>query len=352
MAVLTASKARCTQVIRLTMNKNLKKKLLIVAGTALAVLVVVCVWGFYVPVSLGSQKTILFQATSGLGNAEIAADLNNQGIISNKMFFQLYAFVSGSASRLQAGLYDISPDMSVAAIVRKIASGDVATNKVTFIEGQTADDLANYLAGKHIYTKAEFNLAIQRDYSKEFAFLKGKPQNVSLEGFLYPDTYYVPVGISAEDFVRMMLNNFNKKLTPDLRRQIAANKKSIFQVVTMASIVEKEVPSSTDKKIVAGILWKRIAGGMPLQVDATVNYATGKHDASVTLADTKIDSSYNTYKYYGLPPGPISNPGLDSILAAINPTTTPYWFWFSANGRTFYSQTYGEHSASVDKYLN
>lgn len=306
------------------------------------------------PASFTSSQTVFYRATSGLGNTEIAKGLDEQGVIGSSFFFELYALLSGNAGKLQAGLYDISPNMSIAAIVKKIATGDVAKHKVTILEGWDVIDTANYLEKKKIYTQDEFNTAIQKDYSKEFAFLKGKPKDITLEGFIFPDTYKVPVGISAEDFVRMTLNNFNNRLTSAMRKQITANKKSIFQVVTMASILEKEVPGLTDKKIVAGILWKRIVNGMPLQVDATVNYATGKSDPRVTLADSKVDSRYNTYKYYGLPVGPISSPGAESLIAAINPTKTEYWFYFSAsaNGKTIYSKTFKEHSAGVSKYLN
>ena len=121
----------------------------------------------------------------------------------------------------------------------------------------------------------------------------------------------------------------------------------------MASILEKEVVSLHDKKIVAGILWKRIANGVPLQVDSTINYITQKNNASVSVKDTDIDSPYNTYKYSGLPKGPISNPGIDSIMAAIYPTKSQYWYYLSADGtgKTIFSQTLEEHAAAIAKYL-
>ena len=147
-----------------------------------------------------------------------------------------------------------------------------------------------------------------------------------------------------------MLVNFDKKLTPELRTQIQKQKKTIFEIITMASMIEKEVRSLNDKKIVSGILWKRISIGMPLQLDATINYITDKNDPGVAIKDTKIDSPYNTYKYKGLPKGPISNPGIDSTTAAIYPTQTKYWYYLT-DGTTIFSETLQQHNEAKAKYL-
>ena len=148
-----------------------------------------------------------------------------------------------------------------------------------------------------------------------------------------------------------MLDNFDKKLTPELNKEIANQKKSIFDIVTMASIIEKEVRKMDEKEIVSGILWKRISIGMPLQLDSTVNFITDGNDPSVSIKATKIDSPYNTYKYHGLPKGPISNPGLGSILSAIYPKKTNYWFWLS-DGITHFSETLQQHNIAKAKYLD
>jgi UPF0755 protein len=126
--------------------------------------------------------------------------------------------------------------------------------------------------------------------------------------------------------------------------------KSVFEIITMASMLEKEVRSLEDKKIVSGILWKRMEVGMPLQLDATINYITVKSNPGVAVKYTKIDSTYNTYKYVGLPKGPISNPGMNSIIAAINPKDSPYWFYLS-DGRTIFSKTFEDHCTNKAKYL-
>ena len=185
----------------------------------------------------------------------------------------------------------------------------------------------------------------------QFYFLKDKPEDTSLEGFLFPDTYEISGGINCDDFIITMLSNFERKITPELKNQMQKKEKSVFEIITMASMLEKEVRTLNDKKIASGILWKRIEVGMPLQLDATINYITGKSDPAVAIKDTKIDSPYNTYKYKGLPKGPISNPGMDSIIAAINPEDSPYWFYLS-DGRTIFSKTFEEHTVNKAKYLN
>ena len=289
----------------------------------------------------------------GASEDEIARELEEKGIITSSLLFRAYLMISGNHSDLQAGLYDFKPSMSVAAIVNKLVKGDIARNKVTIIEGWDLEDIGKYLENKKIYSKKDFLDAANKDYSKEFAFLAGKPKDVGLEGFIFPDTYYVPLIYSPEQFIKLILDNFDKRLTPELRKQIAKDKRTIFGVVTMASILEKEVPSLVDKKIVAGILWKRLTNGMLLQVDSTVNYVTGKSDVRVAYRDLQADSPYNTYKYKGLPKGPISNPGMNSILGAIYPTKSTYWFYLSASltGQTIFSRTYREHTLSIEKYL-
>ena len=193
--------------------------------------------------------------------------------------------------------------------------------------------------------------AAKKDYSKECEFLKEKPEDISLEGFLFPDTYEISEGTSCDDIVIAMLSNFEKKLTQELKDEIQKQKKSVFDIITMAAMLEKEVRTLSDKKIVSGILWKRLEAGMPLQIDATINYITGKSDPGATIKDTKIDSPYNTYKYKGLPKGPISNPGMSSITAAIEPTDSPYWFYLS-DGATYFSKTLEEHNVNKAKYLD
>ncbi len=302
----------------------------------------------YVPINPSSQETITYVAQKGWGDSQIANDLQKLGIIRSSYFFRFYVVLSLQHSSLQAGEYNLSPKMSIYQIAKKMAQGDVVKDNAVILEGWDAKDIAKYLESKEICKQDYFISLTKKDYSDEFNFLQDKPKDVSLEGYLFPDTYEISKGETCEDILNAMLVNFGKKLTPDLRAEIKNQKKSVFDIVTMASMIEKEVRKLDDKKIVSGILWKRISINMPLQLDSTIIYITG--NANISTKDKKIDSPYNTYKYPGLPKGPISNPGMESITAAIYPKSTNYWYYLT-DGQTIFSQTLEEHNAAKAKYL-
>jgi UPF0755 protein len=333
------------------MKKNYSKKTLIIAGTILFVLILFC-YQFFIPPKIWSKEFITYTAQKGMGDEEISAELEKLGIINNDYFFRLYVIISGNHGKIQAGKYSLGSRMSIARIVKKFVEGDVIKEKILIYEGWDLSDVKKYFVEKGLCQDQSFSDAVNNTY--DFAFLKDKPKGQDLEGYIFPDTYEISDSDICEEVVLKTLSNFDKKLTPELRVEIAKQKKTIFEIVTMASIIEKEVKKPDDKKIVSGILWKRIAEGMPLQVDSTINYITGKNHAGALIKDTKIDSPYNTYKYYGLPKGPISNPGMDSILAAIYPKDSPYWFYLSANGsgKTIFSKTLQEHAIARAKYLD
>ena len=285
-----------------------------------------------------------------MGDEEISKELKELGIIRSAYFFRTYTLLSLRHLSLQAGKYNLSSKMSSYQIVKKMVLGDVIKNKLVILEGWDLADIGQYLELKEVCEKDFFAFLIEKDYSEHFDFLKDKPEDVALEGYIFPDTYEISEVEACEDILGMMLSNFDNKLTSELRDEISNQNKSIFDIVIMASMLEKEVRTLEDKKIVAGILWKRLSVDMPLQIDATVNYVTGKSDPAVAIKDTKLDSPYNTYKYKGLPKGPISNPGLDSLTAAIYPTATKFWFYLT-DGRTIFSETFEQHVAAKAKYL-
>ena len=331
------------------LDKGIKTKTYIMG----AILFLFLAWEIFVPQSLRSVPESVVTITKGMGYKDISLELKEQGIFKNTLAFNVYVVVSGNYGRLQSGSYNLSPSMSLFAIVEKFSSGDVVKEKVTIPEGWDINQIAQYFEQRNIALAKEFLDVANKDWSGEFDFLKDKPKNLSLEGYIFPDTYYLSMNTTTEEFLKIALDNFSNKVGSDLLVEIKAQRRSLFEIVTMASMIEKEVILPADKKIVSGILWKRIQGGMPLQVDATVNYATGKKDSRVSLGDTKVDSPYNTYKYYGLPKGPISNPSIESIWAAIYPTKTDYWYYLSARdtGKTIFSKTLDEHNIAIAKYL-
>jgi len=311
-----------------TISPELFKKIILLISSFLLVLLFFICFQIYVPLNPGSNETINFTVQKGWGDDEIATNLKQLGIIRSRYFFKLYTVLTLKHSQLQAGQYSFSPRMSIYQVASAMAQGQVIRDKIVILEGWDIKDIGKYLESKGLCSQSYF-----------ISLAKGD------EGYLFPDTYEIAKGETCEDILNLMLANFEKKLTPAMRAEIQKQKKSIFDIVTMASMIEKEVRTLDDKKIVSGILWKRIAIGMPLQLDSTINYITGRSDVSVAIKDTKIDSFYNTYKYYGLPKGPISNPGIDSITAAIYPTKTNYLYYLT-DGKTIFSETLEQHNAA------
>ena len=182
--------------------------------------------------------------------------------------------------------------------------------------------------------------------------LKDKPSFVSLEGFLFPDTYRIYRDSSSEEMIKIFLANFEKKISPEMREKFTAQKRSVFAVIIMASIIEKEVRGDEDRRLVSDIFWRRLEKGMPLQADSTVNYVVGENNPSSTAEDLAFNSLYNTYKYPGLPLGPICNPGLSAIVAAIDPVSNANWYFLTdKTGAVHYAKTLEEHNRNKMKYL-
>jgi len=321
------------------------------------VLAIFCVvvfswWEIFVPKNPASKETKIFPVIQGEGSKDISNNLEKQGIIKSGLFFRTYTLITGSANHLQAGKYEISSSMNIPEIVYKISLGDVAKFTVTFPEGFSLADIEKELEGKGLLAGSDLKNQTVEVYKKQFSFFESVPDSASLEGFLFPDTYQFAYGTKVDEIVDRMISNFNKKLTADLRDVIVLKGKSIFEIITMASLIEKEVRTKEDKELVSGILWKRIEIDMPLQVDATIRYFIGKKTGGISVEDTQIDSPYNTYKYKGLPKGPICNPGLESIKAAIYPKESDYLYYLSTpEGETIFNKTFEKHKAAKEKYL-
>lgn len=341
-------------------SKNKKYQPLWIFTFLFLILAAVSINEVYRPhASFGGSKSVLINP--GLGSRQIAELLKKEGVIRSKWIFVAYAALKGAASNLKPGDYIFSQS-SIAEILRDLERGGTNEIAITIPEGWTLNDIAAYLDAEKIARKEDFfTLTDYRGLASivnKYDFLKDKPANRGLEGYLFPDTYRIFKDAKAEDIVKKMLDNFGQKLTPDLRTEILKQKKSIFEIVTMASMIEREVISDEDRAIVSGVLWKRLENNIGLQVDATVNYIKQQTTnnkqltTKISIDDTKIDSLYNTYKYRGLPYGPISNPGISAIKAAIYPKSSPYFYYLSASdGETIFSKTLEEHNTAKRKYL-
>ncbi len=304
------------------------------------------------------QQDKVFEIIKGEGNAMISNNLEKEGLVSNNNYFYIYVRTHGFLNKFLPGKYNLSGKMTIPEIARILTNQanilpDYAN--VTFPEGFTANQMADRLSANGFDGQTFMELVNHpsQDILALFPILTGKPASASLEGYLFPDTYKFYNDSTPAGILKKILNNTELKITPDLRAEAKAQKKSIFEILTMASILEKEVKTVADFKIVSGIFWTRIAIGQPLQSDATLEYVLKTNDFQHSIAQTQIDSPYNTYRYKGLPPGPISNPGFDTISAALNPTDTQYNYFLTDPkdpSHTVYAATYAQHLANKAKF--
>ena len=305
--------------------------------------------------SRGSEKAItIFEVKKGEGNAVIAGNLENKKIIANKFYFYYYVRTNNLLNKIMPGTYMLSGNLSIPEIVHVITNPEAQAVKVTFPEGLTAKDMAEILQKNGFDGEAFLQLAenMPDSFRKRYAFL-ASPAVSSLEGYLFPDTYFFKKDLTVEQIAKKMLDNFENKIDEALMAELKRQNKSLADAIILASIVEKEVPMVTDMKIVAGIFENRLAIEMPLQSDATLSYILEDTVDSHTIEQTKIVSPYNTYSNKGLTPGPIANPGMQAIAAVIYPQKTAYNFFLTAKvgseNKTYYAKTFEEHVANKRK---
>jgi len=300
-------------------------------------------------------KEVSFTIKSGQSPQKIAESLEEQKIIKSSFWLRYYLKTNDLASKVIAGTFSLSPDMSISQIAKKITTLDTISDedKIFWRPGLNASKIGEYLEDKGFCSQKEWLRLINNYNASNYDFLKDKPKLNNLEGYLFPDTHDVYKNASCNDILIKVLNNFDRKFSKEMREDVKSQGKSIFEIITMASIIEKEVTSIEDMKIVSGLFWNRIKNKQALESCATLAYILGENKAQYSLEDTQISSPYNTYRNRGLPPGPITNPGLNAIQAAIYPTYTDYNYFLSdpKTGNTIWSKTFEEHKQNKWKYL-
>lgn len=273
----------------------------------------------------------------GASAPAVAAQLTEAHIVAHARVLRAVLRVSGMSDQVQAGAYLFSKPENVFVIAYRLVVGDYGLPpvRITFPEGETARHAAARVS-------EAFSTISESD------FLRAAQ---TYEGYLFPDTYLFPPSADTASIVQTMRTNFNTRIEP-LLIEVSDSGHSLSDIIILASLVEREARSVANKRIVAGILWNRLALGMPLQVDAVFGYIFGRDTYSPSLADLKVDSPYNTYTHKGLPPGPINNPGLESIDTAIHPTNTEYLYYLTGKDNLMhYATTYAQHQANRRKYL-
>ncbi len=342
------------------LKKTKKKRIalkIFLALISLAVLVIAGSVAWYTRAISGRTSDDVYSVItvkSGSGTKQIAADLAKNNVIRSADAFSLYVKLNG-VNNLQAGVYRLSSKQSVKSIVETIESGKVTTVNVLITPGQTLDEIFVALK-KDGYTQAQLDEGIEA--VRDHPLLKDVPTGTKLEGYLFPDTYRIGPGTSAEQLFRLMLDTFEKKITPDIRAGVAAQGLTLNQAVTLASIVQKEVGDPKVQPSVAQVFIKRYKEGIMLGSDVTAlygalsdNVALSNNSAQAAATAIAHSSPYNTRKIVGLPPTAISNFNISALSAVASPSKTDYLFFVAGDdGITHFSRTVQEHEALVNKY--
>ncbi len=319
-------------------NLGLKRIGLLIGGGAGLIGLVLLVTAFFMtPAPKSFPSSSIFSISNGETLSGVATRLEDEHLVRSRSVFEFFAVMYGSDRNIVAGDYFFDRPLPVYEIARRVAAGEhhLEPVRITFPEGLAIADMAVILDTKLPY------------FDKEDFLLKSEGK----EGYLFPDTYLFFPTVKSDEVIKTMSDTFEKKIAP-LRSEIASSKYTLNQIITMASIIEGEARKEEDRHVVSGILWHRLGIGMPLQVDATFKYINGKGSAELSTKDLQIKSPYNTYVNKGLPPGPISNPSLSAIKAALEPTASPYLYYLhDADGQIHYGRTFQEHVANKQKYL-
>jgi len=299
----------------------------------------------------------LFKVDLNEPTASVIQRLHDEGIIASAEAFRTYLLYSGLDTTLQAGEYRLSPAMTPIEIAHELQ--DATPDHVTFriLPGWRLEEVAAVLPTSGLEFSPEEFLTSVHIPRNGYIFSDQLPSNASLEGFLYPETYELTRTLTLEGFIRVTLDNFQAHLTPDLQAGFSRQGLDIYSAVTLASMIQREAMVDDEMPMIASVFFNRMAAGMKLDSDPTVQYALGFNKAQNTwwtnplsVEDLDIDSPFNTYKYPGLPPGPIDNPGLNALKAVAFPASSPYYYFRAAcdgSQRHVFAKTFEEHVANA-----
>ncbi|HLD31328.1 MAG TPA: endolytic transglycosylase MltG [Patescibacteria group bacterium] len=315
------------------------------------------------------KEGLVFSVQPGESVATLAARLEKEQVIRSAWLFQKYLVWKGLDKKINYGEFKVDAPFTIARLAAALSQPGLNERVITIIPGWTLGEVAEYLEKEGLVTEADFFALVGKPavnyklkgksaaplITNDFPILVDKPWYVSYEGYLAPDTYRIYNNATVEEIVERLIQERNQQITEEKQAAIKKSGRTWFEVLTMASILEREVRQEEDLKKVADIFWRRYDLNWALQADSTVHYATGKigeGELFTTKEDRDFNSPWNTYKYPGLPLGPICNPSLAAIEAAIYPTANDYWYFLTTTeGQVIYSQDLEEHNANVAKYL-
>jgi UPF0755 protein len=303
-------------------------------------------WILTVPGSLRANPRVV-EIPAHKGVVEVAELLDDAGVIRSRVGFVMLALARGSFRGLKAGEYQIPQGSNTVRVLELLEGGQVLQHLVVFQEGGTLGELARLLASERLAAAGDV-LRV----AKDAVFLKTLDiQADSVEGYLFPDTYQFVKGMTPEEILARMVARMREKISPEIVAEARSHDLSLHQMLTLASIIEKEAVESSEMPLISAVFWNRLRRDMPLQADPTVQYAVGKDRKRLTREDLQTDSPYNTYRRQGLPPGPIASPGRAAIQAAVRPAKVNYLYFVAMDDRHHqFSTNLADHNAAVARY--
>ncbi len=322
-------------------------------GITIAILVVLVLGGmtgaavYLLSPPQSTGKPVLVHIKPGGTIWDVSKELQHHGLIRSANLFFLYTHLMGKSRRIHAGYYRLSPAMSAAQVLDLLVSGKHVTGIwVTIPEGFTAWQIANLLQKRGVVSAKPFLSVVHRPWGiirADFPIPK-----TGLEGYLFPDTYLFDPKSSPRAVIQRMVNDFERRFFLPYRKELQNDPIGLSGVTTVASMIEREAKMERDRPRIAAVIYNRLKIGMPLQIDASVLYAMNHHTTRISAKDLKTASPYNTYQHTGLPPGPISNPGLQSLLAALHPDHDSYLYYVAApNGTQIFATTLAQHERNI-----
>lgn len=328
---------------------KLREKIAIIIGIISMTFVIGFICFIYsAPSTTQRTQKVILEIPKHSGLKDIALKLESEGVIKSHNLFILSVLLRGDKGKLKAGEYEFGLRDSLNRIVEKLVNGDVVVHQITIPEGFTINEIAELLERDDVMSKEAFlEKARSSEFAKEFL---GDFSLPSFEGYLFPDSYSYKKGITPEELIRMMVARFKEVYMP-LRAKSGELDLTDREIVTLASIIEKETGNGHERPLVSAVFHNRLKLGMRLESDPTVIYGMDGFDGDLRKKDLQTETAYNTYVIFGLPPGPISNPGRESLEAALNPMQVNYLYFVSkGDGTHEFSSNYRDHQRAVTEY--
>jgi len=324
------------------------RKIILISSIILVIFLVHFWWCCLLAPDMKDNRGEIVCIESGLSTDEIVSLLKEKGLIKNKTYFLILAKIFSVDKQLKSGEYHLTKNMNTLKVLDHLKKGMVVTHRVVIPEGYNLQQIARTLEKKKIVSSASF-LEVCND--KEFCSRFNLDEAAGLEGYLFPDTYFLAKNLSPQQIVTFMVNRFFEILPKNAESLAKEKSMTLHEIIIMASLIEKETSDVREMPVIASVFYNRLKKGMPLQCDPTVLYALGKVNKRLTRKDLTVDSPFNTYLYPKLPPGPIASPGLEAIKAALNSSELDYLYFVSQNnGSHYFSKSLSEHNKAVRKY--